>query len=82
MEVNIIKLEDGKNYLIVDTIECNEQKYIVMGSEDNPDDIVFRKVVFENDKEWLEKIDNYEEFEKCMLNYAKKYRIEGEKNEE
>lgn len=61
-------------YLIVKEIIDNLTKYVYLCNEDNPKDILIRKVVIENDDEMLVKLDSEEE-----LRYALNLFQENEK---
>ena len=81
MELNFITLEDNKSYGVFSTMELEDNKYLLLASDDNPKDVTIRKVIAKDDKEYLVKLDNEEEFEKIMEEFTKKYRTE-DKNEE
>ncbi len=78
MEANIIKLEDGNNYIIIDTIESNNKRFLLLLKVGSENDIVFRKVIIEKGSEWLVKIDDVDEFEQLMTDYILKYRKSDE----
>lgn len=52
----VIELEDRKDYMIVDIINLNDIKYLLLKNVDS-DDICFRKQIIEEGKEFI-----------CMLN--------------
>ena len=81
MELNFITLEDNKSYGVFSTMELDNNKYLLLANDDNPKDVTIRKVIVKDDKEFLVKLDNEEEFEKIMEEFTKKYRTE-DKNEE
>ena len=82
MEVNVITLEDNLNYIITDTLENNNGKYLLLANEKDNEDIKFRKVIEKEGKEFLVKLDNDEEFDEVMFTFLNKYGKIGEKNEE
>lgn len=64
MTMTSITLEDGKEYLIISTVECNDNRYFVMISEDDDnDDMCIRKIKINKDnEEVLVKLDSKKEF--------------------
>ena len=77
IEINVIKLENNLNYLIIDTIlDENNNKYLFLAEENNSKDIRIRKVIMEDNKEYLVKLDSDEEFEAVMTLFDKKHRKE------
>ena len=79
MEVNVITLENGCEYLIIDTIELNNKKYLFLSNEKDENDMCVRKVIIKEEKEFLVKLDNNEELENVLEEFSLKYR--GENNE-
>ena len=66
MDLYKIVLEDEKEYYIIDTIIYGENKYVVLGNQ-NEDDFNIRKVVLHNDEECLIKLDSKEY--NCRVNW-------------
>ena len=58
METKVLDV-DNKNYMIIDEIELNNNKYCYLVNLDNPEDIVIRKYVDNN----LVNLDSEEEFD-------------------
>ncbi len=79
MDLYKIVLEDEKEYYIIDTIIYGENKYVVLGNQ-NEDDFNIRKVVLHNDEECLIKLDSKDEYNKVVAIYYEKHK--GELNEE
>ncbi len=77
MKANIITLEDGKNYVVIDTLEDNANKYLFFVNENDGIDVGVRKVVNKDSKEYITKLDSREELEKVMLLYHEKYERNG-----
>ena len=46
MKVNVMTLENGKDYIIIDTLEDGDNKYLFYVNEQDALDICIRKVVF------------------------------------
>ena len=77
MKANIITLEDGKNYAVIDTLEDNTNRYLFFVNENDGIDVGVRKVVKKDNKEYITKLDSREELEKVMLLYHEKYERNG-----
>lgn len=48
MEVDIITLENGNNYMVMEKQEFNNQQYLFLVNENNKSDFVIRKIVGDN----------------------------------
>ena len=73
MEVNAIKLENNEEYLIIDTIEIENNKYLILVNAEKNYDICVRKVVLKNSEEVLIKLASEEEFERVMTVFNQKH---------
>jgi len=73
VEVNVITLDNGVDYMIVDALKVNDNNYFFLVNENDKMDFCIRKVIKENDKEYLVKLDSEEEFEDVMLAFNKKH---------
>lgn len=74
IEINVITLENGIDYLIIDTIINNENKYLFLAQENNDLDMCIRKVIKKEDnEEYLVKLDNDDEFEEVMTLFNEKH---------
>ena len=71
--MNVINI-DGKRYIIVDALEVNDDKYLVMGNESNPNDLMIRKVIVMNGEEYISKLDSEEELIKVLDTFKEKHR--------
>ncbi|MBQ7030939.1 MAG: DUF1292 domain-containing protein [Bacilli bacterium] len=79
MEVNVVTLENNKDYIIIDTIEFNDNKYLFLSNKDDENDMCVRKIITK-DREYLTKLESENELEEVLNIFATKYK--GEKNEE
>ncbi len=80
MDSTIITLENNKNYVLLSTIDVDNNKYFYMANELNPEDLCIRKVVIDKDNdESLVKLDNKEELNKVLSVFNEMYR--KDKNE-
>lgn len=79
MEVNVITLENEKDYIIIDTIEYNNNKYLFLSNKEDENDMCVRKVILK-DKEYLIKLESENELEEVLNVFTTKYK--GDNNEE
>ena len=77
IEIYKLKLENGKDYVIIDTIMNDSNKYLILVNEES-DDLTVRKVVINNGKECFTKLDNRDEFEIVMTLFYKKHKGDEE----
>ena len=71
MELYTIKLEDDKEYYIIDTVVNDNNKYLILAN-DETDDFTIRKVVNVDNKECTTKLDSKEEFTNILKVYHEK----------
>lgn len=64
--INIVTLENGIDYDVILTIEDGNKNYIVLSNVSDHNDIAIRRILEKDDKEYLEKLDSEEEFEKII----------------
>ncbi len=74
--INCITLEDGLTYAVVDEIKINNITYVYLSNINNSEDFCIRKIIIENNKEYLQGLNNKEEFEKAILTFSQKYKEE------
>lgn len=80
IDVNVITLENGKDYIITDATTNNNNKYLFLMGKLDKNDIVIRKVITKDDGEYVVKLDSEDEFSEVIALFANKHK--GEKNEE
>lgn len=56
----VYTLEDGKDFILIDTLEYNDAKYLLLSSEKKSDFICIRKIIIENNEEYIVKLEEYE----------------------
>lgn len=76
IDVNVITLEDNQNYIIIDTLIDKNNKYLFLAQEQDENAICIRKVIKEDNKEFLVKLDSEEEFEEALTLFNDKHRKE------
>ncbi len=72
-EYEVVELEDGKEYFILDEIEIDNVKYAYLTLEDDPQAFKIRKVKTDDKGEIFAGLDTDEEFDKAMMHFAKKH---------
>ena len=82
LEVNVIELEDGIKYVIVDAIQDKENKYLFLANKNDETDVCIRKIIIKENKEYLVKLDSDDEFEEVLTLFNIKHREKEGKNEE
>lgn len=65
---------DDKKYLVVDTIEANNVKYVYFVDDDDDNDFFVRKEVTENEEKFLIGLDNDQEYDKAMNLFIEKHK--------
>ena len=78
MEVNCVKIENGKEYIVLDVIVTKDGKYLILSNEDNEYDFQIRKVITTNDEEYMTKLNSEEEYDQVMKEFYKKHNKKGE----
>ena len=82
IELNVVELEDGIKYGLFYILELNKINYAFLANENDPEDIVVRKIVIGKDEDYLERLDNEEEFNKVMIEFNKIYNKKKEGKDE
>lgn len=80
IDVNVIELENNKEYIVADTIVCDNNNYLLLINKENKNDIVIRKVIKKDNTEYTVKLDSEDEFTKVLSIFANKHN--GGSNEE
>lgn len=56
-EIELVTLEDNLDYVILADLILDNNRYMVLSKEDDPNVVAIRKVISEDDKEYLVKIN-------------------------
>lgn len=72
-ECNVVTLEDNVEYTEVDKIEYNNNTYVFLSNLDNPENFCIRKLIKENDEEYIIGLDTKEEFNNVLNLFTQKY---------
>ena len=55
-EIEVVALEDNLDYVILMELSIDNNKYMVLSREDDHNVVVVRKIINENNKEYLVKV--------------------------
>ena len=66
MEVDIIELEDNKNYYIIDEKVLNGSTYILLSSVDNKKDMCIRKRIQKDGKNIISMLSDVNELQEAL----------------
>ncbi len=66
-------LEDEKDFILIDTLEYNNVKYLLLSSVSNPEYICIRKIIVEEFEEYIVKLEEYE-FETIVDQFLLKHK--------
>lgn len=56
-EIEVVTLEDNLDYVILTEVNIDSNKYMVLSREEDPNVVVVRKVIIEDDNEYLTKVN-------------------------
>ncbi len=71
--IEYVTLEDDLDYLVIDEIETENTTYLYLNNEEDPDNLVIRKVHPDNQ---IVPLDNEDEYHKALLLFVKKNKEE------
>ena len=72
IEVNTVVLENGIEYTEVDDLIYNNTRYILLSNIKNVKDSCIRKIVVEDDGQYIEELDNNTEYEQILNLFVEK----------
>lgn len=70
---NVITLGDNIEYTEIDRINYNKNTYSILSDLDNPDNFCIKKLVIENNYEYVVNIDTKDEFDNVLKVFTDKY---------
>jgi len=76
---DVITLEDGIEYAIIEEIEANNNKYVYLSNVNDSEDFCIRKVIIEGNEEVLIGLEDEDEFDLALMLFAKNHKEELEK---
>ena len=71
MDVDIVTLEDNKEYGVLKEIECDNQRYVILFEPDSPKNFLVRKIIVENNEEFLTKLSSEDEYDSVLSKFLK-----------
>lgn len=71
--VNCVNINDI-DYIILDEINIEGIKYIFLVNENDENDLLLRKVIIQNNEEYLDLLDNQEEIDKALVYYYNRHK--------
>jgi len=73
---NVITLEDGIDYAVIDEIKHNENTYIYLTNINDYEDFCIRKILVENNEQFIVGLDDDKEFDLALMLFAKNHKDE------
>ena len=74
--INVITLEDGIEYAIIEEIIHNDKKYVFLTNVNDYEDFCIRKVIVDENEEFLVGLDDDAEFDLALMLFAKNHKEE------
>ncbi len=74
--IDVVTLDNGKNYMVTEELVINNIKYVYLTNEDDVADFCIRKVNHINNNEYLVGLDNKEEVLMALNEFTKKHKNE------
>lgn len=75
-EINIVVLEDGLEYAVIDEIKHNDNKYIYLTNVNDVEDFCIRKIIVEETQKFIVGLDDDKEFDLALMLFAKNHKNE------
>ena len=72
-EYDVVTLEDGLEYTILDEIDIDDNRYVYLSNEDDGQKFKIRKSQMVGNIEMYVGLDSDEEFDKALLYFTKKH---------
>lgn len=70
---HVIKLGDNIEYTEIDRVNYNHNTYVILSDLDNPNDFCVKKLINENNYEYIIELNNKEEFNNVLKIFTDKY---------
>ena len=70
---HVIKLGDNIEYTEIDRVNYNHNTYVILSDLDNPNDFCVKKLINENNYEYIIELNNKEEFNNVLEIFIDKY---------
>lgn len=69
MKLDVIELEDQKDYVILDTKEIDNNKYLLLQEVNDDNNICIRKSIIENNEEYISMLEE-KEYAKVLKEFS------------
>lgn len=70
---HVIKLGDNTEYTEIDRVNYNHNTYVILSDLDNPNDFCVKKLINENNYEYVIELNTKEEFNNVLKIFTDKY---------
>ena len=70
---HVIKLGDNTEYTEIDRVNYNHNTYVILSDLDNPNDFCVKKLINENNYEYVIELNTREEFNNVLKIFTDKY---------
>lgn len=70
---HVIKLGDNTEYTEIDRVNYNHNTYVILSDLDNPNDFCVKKLINENNYEYVIELNTKEEFNNVLKIFIDKY---------
>ena len=77
---NVVTLEDGIEYAVIDEINYDNKKFIYLTNVNDHEDFCIRKIITENNEQFIIGLDDEQEFDLALMLFAKNHKDEIGKN--
>lgn len=74
--IEVVTLEDGKDYMVTAELEINNIKYLFLTNEDDVADFCLRKINTINNNEYLVGLNDKEEVIKVLQEFTNNFKNE------
>ena len=75
IDINSVILENGDEYTEVDDLVYENTRYILLSNIDNVRDSCIRKIIIDNNLEYISELDNEKEFDVILNLFLEKNKV-------
>lgn len=72
-EYNVVTLEDGIEYTEIDRVKKDGNTYVFLSNLDNPNNFCIRKVIKEDEEDYIVGLEDDTEFDEVLKLFGDKY---------
>lgn len=73
---NVVTLEDGIEYAVIDEIKHENNRYIYLTNINDYEDFCIRKIIVEDNEQFIIGLDDDKEFDLALMLFAKNHKDE------